>query len=67
MCGKCHPGAGDNFAKGKIHVDPTKPEAGIIYYVASFFKYFTLSVMLALVIYIILDLRKKYKLRREKT
>jgi hypothetical protein len=66
MCGKCHPGAGQNFARGKIHIDPTKPEAGIIYYVYYFFKYFTLSVISALIIYIILDLRKKYKLRRQK-
>jgi hypothetical protein len=63
-CGKCHPGAGENFAKGKIHVNPSKPEAGIIYYVSRFFKYLTLSVLLALAIYIILDLRKKYKIRK---
>ncbi|MFH0930631.1 MAG: cytochrome c3 family protein [Candidatus Zixiibacteriota bacterium] len=63
-CGKCHPGASENFAKGKIHVNPAKKEAGIIYYVGQFFKYLTLSVMLALVVYIILDLRKKLKIRR---
>lgn len=66
MCGKCHPGASENFAKGKIHIDPTKPEAGIIYYVYYFFKYLTLSVISALAVYIILDLRKKYKLKRQK-
>jgi hypothetical protein len=63
-CGKCHPGASENFAKGKTHVNPAKPEAGIIYYVSRFFKYLTLSVMLALIIYIILDLRKKFKTRK---
>ena len=63
-CGKCHPGASENFAKGKMHVNPSKPEAGIIYYVSRFFKYLTLSVLLALVIYIVLDLRKKYKIRK---
>lgn len=65
-CGKCHPGASENFARGKIHVDPTKPEAGIIYYVYYFFKYLTLSVISALLVYIILDLRKKYRQRKQK-
>jgi len=63
-CGKCHPGASQNFAKGKIHINPAKKEAGIVYYISRFFKYLTLSVMLALVLYIILDLRKKLKVRR---
>lgn len=27
-CGKCHPGAGDNFAKSKVHVDPSVSKAG---------------------------------------
>lgn len=64
-CGKCHPGASANFAKGKIHVNPTKKDAGIIYYVSKFFKYLTMTVMLSLVIYIILDLRKKILVRRK--
>ena len=64
-CGKCHPGASQNFAKGKIHVNPAKKEAGIIYYVSRFFKYLTLTVMVSLIIYIILDLRKKIVVRRK--
>jgi len=63
-CGKCHPGASKNFAKGKVHINPSKKEAGIIYYVAQFFKYLTLSVMIALVLHIILDLRKRYKIKK---
>lgn len=64
-CGKCHLGASQNFAKGKIHVNPAKKEAGIIYYVSRFFKYLTLTVMFSLIIYIILDLRKKIVVRRK--
>jgi hypothetical protein len=63
-CGKCHPGASKNFAKGKIHINPAKKEAGIVYYISRFFKYLTISVMLALILYIILDLRKKLKTRK---
>ncbi|MEW6720223.1 MAG: hypothetical protein AB1346_07225 [Thermodesulfobacteriota bacterium] len=55
-CGKCHPGASAHFAEGKIHVDPTKKEAGIIYWTATFFKYLTIFTMLALVGHIFLDM-----------
>ncbi len=55
-CGKCHPGASANFAKGKIHVDAKKKESGIIYWTATFFKYLTIGTMLALIVHIFLDM-----------
>ncbi len=55
-CGKCHPGANANFAAGKMHIDASKREAGIVYYVAAFFKYLTIMTMLALIVHIFLDL-----------
>lgn len=60
-CGKpdCHPGANINYAKGKIHVNPYKKEAGAIYYVAFFFKWLTILTMCGLIIHIILDLQKR--------
>lgn len=36
-CGKCHPGAGENFAKGAIHVAVTKQEAPILFYIRAFY------------------------------
>jgi hypothetical protein len=65
-CGKsgCHPGANINFARGKIHVDPKSRESGVIYYVSMFFKWLTITVMLALVIHIILDLNRRFRMRR---
>jgi Cytochrome c3 len=60
-CGKCHPNANPNFAVGKMHVDAKKKEAGIIYYVASFFKYLTIGTMLALVAHILLDMYGRTK------
>jgi DnaJ-class molecular chaperone len=66
-CGKCHPGANPNFAVGKMHVDAKKKEAGIVYYVASFFKYLTIGTMLALIVHILLDMYGRTKrLRGEK-
>lgn len=58
-CGKCHRGANINYAKGKIHVNPKKKEAGIIYYVAFFFKWLTISTMVGLIIHIFLDLNRR--------
>jgi hypothetical protein len=66
-CGKCHPGANPNFAVGKMHIDAKKKEAGIVYYVASFFKYLTIGTMLALIVHIFLDMYGRTKrLRGEK-
>jgi hypothetical protein len=62
-CGKCHTGANVNYAKGKIHVDPTKREAGLVYWVSLFFKYLTISVMVGLVAHISLDLFRRFRRR----
>ncbi len=62
-CGKCHTGANVNYAKGKIHVDPTKREAGAVYWVSLFFKYLTMSVMVGLVAHISLDLFRRFRRR----
>ena len=60
-CGKCHPGANVNFARGKIHVQPKDPESGIIYYVSSFFKWLTILTVCGLVIHILLDLFRQFR------
>ncbi len=65
-CGKCHPGANINYARGKIHVNPKKKEAGIIYWVSLFFKYFTFTVILSLIAHIFLDLYRRVQELREK-
>ena len=67
-CGQqgCHPGANVNFAKGKIHVNPEKQEAGIIFWVAFAFKWLTILTMLALIIHILLDLYRRSAEYREK-
>ncbi len=63
-CGKCHPGANPNYAKGKMHVDPRLREAGVVYWVASFFKYLTLLTIAGLILHIVLDLWRRFRGRR---
>ena len=36
-CGKCHPGAGENFARGAVHVALTAQEDPILYYARNFY------------------------------
>jgi formate dehydrogenase gamma subunit len=36
-CGRCHPGAGENFAKGAVHVVLTAREEPILFYVRNFY------------------------------
>ena len=62
-CGKCHEGANANYAKGKIHVDPTKREAGPVYWVSLFFKWLTISTMIGLGVHIGLDLFRRLRRR----
>lgn len=62
-CGKCHPGANANFAKGNMHVDPKDPKSGIVYYVSAFFKWLTISTICGLVTHILLDLYRQFRQR----
>ena len=63
-CGKCHPGANANFAKGRIHLDPKSPSAGIVYWVSLGFKVLTISTLVGLFIHILMDLIRQMKERR---
>jgi Cytochrome c7 and related cytochrome c len=67
-CGKpeCHPEATPQFASGKIHVDPTKEEAGLVYYITKFFTVLTIATLAGLFIFIILDLARRAKSARAK-
>ena len=60
-CGQsdCHPGAGVNYSIGKVHVNPEDQESGLVYYVATFFKYFTIIVISGLILHILLDLGRR--------
>lgn len=67
-CGKegCHPGVTATFASGKIHVDPKSEESGILYYISKFFLILTVSTLMGLFIFIIMDLFRRAKIARQK-
>lgn len=65
-CGKCHPGANENFAKGSIHVEISRSDQPLLFYVSSGFKWLTICTMMALVGHIGLDLLAKYRRRRSR-
>jgi hypothetical protein len=63
-CGRCHEGANANFALGEIHVRPERPESGIVYYAATFFKWLTILTVCALLAHILIDVIRQLRLRR---
>jgi hypothetical protein len=67
-CGQpqCHPEASAGFASGKIHIDPTSEESGLLYYISRGFLILTVSVLAGLFIFIILDLFRRARAAREK-
>lgn len=67
-CGKtdCHPGATANFAEGDIHVDPHNEDSGILYYITNFFMILTVSTLIGLLAFIVMDLFRRAKNAREK-
>ena len=65
-CGKCHPGANANFAKGRIHINAKDKSAGIVYWVALGFKILTLSTLAGLFVHIGLDLYRKARNRKKR-
>jgi len=68
-CGKCHPGAGINFAKGPIHVEAVPEVSRPAYYVRTFYKWFIGILCVMFVIHIVVDYagyrRKKKSFEKE--
>lgn len=62
-CGKCHPGAGGNFAKGSVHVTLSAHEQPILFYVRNFYLLLILATISGMGAHNALDFFKK--LRRE--
>jgi cytochrome b subunit of formate dehydrogenase len=62
-CGKCHPGASENFAKGRVHLAVTRQAAPILYYVQIFYVLMILGTIGGMLAHNGLDFLKK--VRRE--
>ncbi len=55
-CGKCHPNAGANFAKGRIHVEVTPSKAMGVFAVRLFYIVFISVLVLLFVLHVGMDL-----------
>jgi hypothetical protein len=64
-CGKCHKGATENFAKGKVHIKATKESSVGVYIVRKFYTWFIGILVFIFVSYIILDIVGRAKRRRQ--
>ncbi|MFA6455928.1 MAG: cytochrome b/b6 domain-containing protein, partial [Bacteroidota bacterium] len=63
-CGKCHPGAGQNFAIGAVHVTTqADSEDELIYIVSNFYVVLIVVTIGGMAIHNILDFRRKSKRR----
>jgi hypothetical protein len=60
-CGKCHPDANVNYAKGRIHLNSHSEEAGSIFYISNIFKWLTIITITLLAIHVLLDLFRKIR------
>lgn len=62
-CGKCHPGANENFTKGKVHVtmERGKGENDLIYWISSIYIFLIISLIGSMTLHNILDWFRKTK------
>ncbi len=65
-CGKCHPGAGEQLAKGSVHVKPSMDRDTIIYYVSIFYIIVIILTIGGMLGHNFLDLRKKMQIHFKK-
>jgi hypothetical protein len=63
-CGKCHPNAGENFAKGKMHVQATMENSPGVFFVRRFYYVFIGALMVLFIAYIIIEYSGFAKRRR---
>lgn len=60
-CGKCHPGAGPNFALGTVHIDVKTKENLILYYVRVFYIFLIVLTITGMAAHNGLDYAKKIR------
>ena len=68
-CGKCHPGANANFAKGKVHITKERgagEENDLIYWISSIYIVLIVSLIGSMTLHNILDWFRKAKDKYER-
>ncbi|HZW36638.1 MAG TPA: hypothetical protein VFF01_06820, partial [Candidatus Deferrimicrobiaceae bacterium] len=64
-CGKCHPNAGPNFAKGPMHVEVTPQKAMGVFAVRIFYTVFISLLVMLFVLHVGLEHLGRRRRRRE--
>jgi cytochrome b subunit of formate dehydrogenase len=65
-CGSCHPGANQNFAKGKIHIILTKQQEPLLYWIATVYIIIIVISIGFMLLHNVLDFIKKAKIKKMK-
>jgi len=60
-CGKCHPGANDNFTKGSVHVIAEQRQEDLLYFVTTTYIILIIVVIGGMIVHNILDFIRKSK------
>lgn len=60
-CGKCHPGANQNFAVGTVHVTMEKAEEPILYWISTIYLILIFTLIGGMLLHNLLDFIKKAK------
>lgn len=64
-CGKCHPNAGENFTRGKMHVKATLGNSPGVFFVRKFYYGFIGSLMILFIAYILVEYRGYLRRKKE--
>ena len=65
-CGTCHPGANENFTKGKIHVTMEKEDDPLLYWISTIYILLIVSVIGAMFLHNLIDFIRKSKIKKLK-
>ena len=65
-CGACHPGANQNFAKGKIHVMVTKEDEPILYWISTLYIILIVLTIGFMLLHNLFDFIKKARIKKMK-
>jgi cytochrome b subunit of formate dehydrogenase len=65
-CGSCHPGANENFTKGKVHVTMAKDDEPILYWIATIYILMIISIIGGMFFHNIIDFYRKSKIKKMK-
>jgi cytochrome b subunit of formate dehydrogenase len=60
-CGKCHPGANENFAKGKVHITMNEQQDTLIYWISTIYIFMIISLVGGMTAHNVLDWFRKAK------